>query len=167
MKALDILNYIENNPLGNYFIDLHIVDNQVVGFYKTHSIKYKNTYKEDVSYLFPTTFIFTNNTIEIMVTFGSVERNFIAPNILGEYICRNNNVELVTIPIYPHLYKLLAVKYSSIDKNQDIYFNKELASIISTLEGIGFPFIRITNNNSLFNKEVTNLYGERVNARTI
>ena len=99
MKAMDILNYMENNYYTDYFIDLHIVDNQVVGFYKTHSIKYKNTYNEDISYLFPITFNFINNKIETTITFGSVERNFTIPDLIGKSICKGNNLELFTIPV--------------------------------------------------------------------
>jgi hypothetical protein len=160
MKAMEILNYIEEH--GQEFIDLHIIDNQVVGFYKTHTVKYKNAQNNDISYLFPVTITFNNNKIETTMTFGSVERNFIIPNLLGTI----TGIELITIPIYPHLYNLLSVKQSQ--KNEMGYIDiKAMQTIIATLEAIDFPFMRITNNNSLYGKEFKNLYGDVVNARKI
>lgn len=62
MTAIDLLYYIENDDLTKgCFIDLHIVNNSVVGFYKTHTIKYMNIKGKEESYLFPTTFEYNNN----------------------------------------------------------------------------------------------------------
>ena len=53
-------------------------------------------------------------------------------------------------------------------KNETGYIDiKAMQTIIATLEAIDFPFMRITNNNSLYGKEFKNLYGDVVNARKI
>jgi len=50
MTALEILHYIEHHG-RDLFINLYIVDNKVVGYYKTKVIKYQDFYDNTCSYL--------------------------------------------------------------------------------------------------------------------
>jgi hypothetical protein len=152
MDTVGLLNAVEeiNSFFGEgTFVDLHILNNSVVGFYKTKVVKYKNIKNEDTSYLFPTTFRLINNKIETVMTFGSVNRNFEIPkNINGtEY-----GTILHTLSVGNHLYKLLVGRQFIEDEDIGIQIKgfelKSFICIIEALDSIGFPFIRITNNES-------------------
>jgi hypothetical protein len=138
MNITELLSVIEGD---DYFMDQHIFNNTVVGFYKTSVVKYKNVKDEDTSYLFPTTFRFIDNKIETIMTFGSVDRNFEIPrNVNGtEY-----GTNLQTVSVGNHLYKLL------IGRQENEYIDtKVFICIIEALDNIGFPFMRIANNESI------------------
>jgi hypothetical protein len=153
MDAIEILNYVENDFLEGNFIDLHILNNTVVGFYKTQFLKYKDIKGNEVSYLFPITFMFNNGKMEISMTFGSVERNFQMPIDIE---CFNIGVDveanLVTIGVGNHLYKLLVLKIG-INNTETKEFGflgiKVFIDMIAQLKWIGFPFMRIATNNTL------------------
>lgn len=132
--------------INDYFIDLHIVNNKVVSFFKTRVVKYKDTNGNDVSYLFPTTFVFNNGQIQTSMVFGSVARNFkLTRKINGTGT--DTGTELSTISVESHLYKLLVANQFVTDPE---YFphikgvnRKSFICIIEDLERIGFPFMRI------------------------
>ncbi len=157
MDAIDILNYIETEVNFDefivYFIDLHIMDNSVVGFYKTQSIKYDNIHGEKESYLFPTTFVFNNGKIETSMVLGSVKRNFQIPRNDSINYAREVETNLVTSGVGRHVYKLLIAKQrlDDIDNEEvDSMINiKSFMHVISGLDDTGFPFMRITNNKAI------------------
>ncbi len=150
MEAIDMLNYIENEiNFNEYFIDLHIMNNSVVGFYKTRAVKYDNIKGIKESYLFPTTFIFNNEKIETSMVLGSVERNFQIP-VLDYSVAFETN--LITSGVGYHLYKLLIAKQRLNNTENELFglINiKAFMSAISDLEDMGFPFMRITNNKAI------------------
>ncbi len=150
MEAIEILNHIEN-AYDEYFIDLHIINNSVVGFYKTHSIKYYNAKGMEESYLFPTTFIFNNGKIETSMVLGSVERNFKIPVNNEIENGSFNETNLVTSGVGYHLYKLLIAEQRLNHTPHDfgLINIKAFMLVIFGLDQIGFPFMRITNNKSL------------------
>jgi hypothetical protein len=153
MTPIDILNYIEREDMSEVFTDLHIINDTVVGFYKTQHIKYENMKGEETSYLFPTTFRNVNGLIHTTMVVGSVERNFKIPRI--HQFDDNYGTKLQTFGIQSHLYKLLSITQYIQLNNCDYYdecegFNiKMLMDSIHQLDRIGFPFMRITNNNLL------------------
>lgn len=160
MQSIELLNILEQSFFSGYFIDLHIINDNVVGFYKTKEVKYKNINNEEVSYLFPTTFKTINGCIQTTMVFGSVERNFEAPRLNGT----GYGTELITLGVGTHLYKLLAgQQYISSDDEEFVFseyglYIKSFICIIEALDGIGFPFIRITNNSNI---EKDNFYPDR------
>lgn len=149
MEAIDILTYIENDFINEHFIDLRIMNNSVVGFYKTHTVKYDNIHGITESYLFPTTFIFNNGKIETSMVLGSVEKYFQIP-ILQYAIDFETN--LVTSGVSNHLHKLLIAK-QRLDNSENelgcLINTKAFMAAISELDSMGFPFMRITNNDAL------------------
>jgi hypothetical protein len=150
MTIIEILNYIENYWISE-FTDLHIIDNSVVCFYKTHTIKYTNVNNQIVSYLFPTTFSFRNGKLETSMIFGSVERNFTVPR-LKEDCSYSDGTILTTIGVGNHLYKLVIAYQSNEVKNKDyneLINIKPFQCAILGLDQIGFPFMRITNSNNI------------------
>ncbi len=145
MTTIELLNFVEN--IG-YFKDIHIVDNTVVCFYQTMVVKYKNKKNEDSSYLFPTTFRYLNNKIYTTMVFGSVERGFLIPNNVNGV---GDGTELKLYSVNNHLYNLLVGENISDPntENFEIHMMKSYVCIIEHLDHIGFPFMRITNNNSI------------------
>ncbi len=150
MEAIDMLNYIENEiNFNEYFIDLHIMNNSVVGFYKTRAVKYDNIKGIKESYLFPTTFIFNNGKIETSMVLGSVEKYFQIPIIKYAIDFETN---LVTSGVGNHLYKLLIAKQRLDNSKSELgglINTKAFMAAISDLEDMGFPFMRITNNKAI------------------
>lgn len=153
MDAVGLLSAVEeiNSFFGDdTFVDLHILNNSVVGFYKTKVVKYKNIKNEETSYLFPTTFRLINNKIETFMTFGSVVRNFEIPNNINgtEY-----GTVLQTVSVGNHLYKLLVGRQFIEDEDMGVQIKgfelKSFVCIIEALDYVGFPFIRITNNEAI------------------
>lgn len=153
MNSIDLLNKIEKNNYDKLFRDLHIINDTVVGFYKTMVIKYKNKKGEEKSYLFPTTFRNVNGLIHTTMVVGSVERNFEIPRLYQ--FDDNHGTKLQTYGIQSHLYKLLAITQYIKSNNGDYYDGcdglniKMLMDSIYHLDLLGFPFMRITNNDSL------------------
>ena len=142
MKALDILNYMERSFMADYFIDLHIINNSVVGFYKTHTIKRRNKQ----SYLFPITCTFANGKLHTTMTFGSVQRNFVLPQNNEIIMAQEAGVDLKILTINNHIYKLLTAQQSSLlssDIRHDSINVKAFMAIILGLANIDFPFIRV------------------------
>lgn len=150
LSLIEEINSFFSDATNDTFIDLHILNNSVVGFYKTKVIKYKNHKNEDVSYLFPTTFRLINNRIETIMTFGSVDRNFQIPKDINgtEY-----GTILQTVNIGNHLYKLLIGRQFLEDEDVGVQIKgfelKSFICIIEALNNIGFPFMRITNNEAI------------------
>ena len=148
MQLVDLLNYIENSVGNEYFTNLHIVNNNVVGFYKTIYVTYEDVNKNTKPYLFPTTFKFVNNRIHTTMVFGSVISNFTVPhNINGT----GYGTKLVTLGVGNHLYKLLtAIQTDSPNNFNEYSFHlKAFMGIILDLESAGFPFMRIADNTSI------------------
>lgn len=145
MTVSEILNLVES--YSDCFIDIHIVDNQVIGFYKTIHTKYKDTFNKDVSYLFPTTFKWEDNYLKTTMVFGSVDRKFQNIKVNGTGF----GTELKTKDVYPHYYKLIAAE--QVNKEKWEYYGelnlKAFQVIIEALARIGFPFMRITNNANM------------------
>ena len=142
MKALDILNYMERSFMTDYFVDLHIINNSVVGFYKTHTVKRRN----QQAYLFPITCSFANGKLHTTMTFGSVQRNFILPRNDEIIMAQKAGVDLNMLTINNHIYKLLTAQQNSIlssDIRHDSINVKAFMAIILGLANIDFPFIRI------------------------
>ena len=153
MTNIEILNYIENHWISDceYFVDLHILDNRVVGFYKTQTVAYTNAHGEISFYLFPITFSYRNSKFEISMTFGSVERDFIVPK-LPENCTYTDETILTTVGVGNHLYKLLVAYQSNEIRNDDyeeLINIKSFQCAILGLEQISFQFLRITNNNNI------------------
>lgn len=166
MNVTGLLNKVEEvvsayNFIGDgkLFLDLHIIDDTVVGFYKTIEIKYNNIKNEEISYLFPTTFRWLNGKLHTTIVFGSVDRHFIIPSI--DHLYTKYGMKLSTMNVSNHLYKLLiATQYIENEEDENIVNGFELKSIvnvISYLNEIGFPFMRITNNTSI---KLENSYSE-------
>lgn len=156
MTPIEFLNKIEKTNQDNgyvCFVDLHIINDSVIGFYKTQIIKYENSNGEKVSYLFPTTFKEINGLIYTTMMIGSVERNFELPKI--HHFSENYGTKLQTINVQSHLYKLLAITQYIQLGNDDYYDEcnglniKMLMDSIYQLNNLGFPFMRITNNESI------------------
>ena len=154
MNALELLNFIETEQsCSKPFEDLHIINNQVIGFYKTFCVGYKDSNDKPKSYLFPTTFELVNNRIRTTMIFGSVERNFKIKNYIHG---TGSGTNIITLGVGNHLYKLLAaVQYNS---EVDIpshhakgFETKPFMAIIEALDYMNFPFMRITNNDSIKN----------------
>lgn len=154
MNVIELLNFIEENQsCSKPFEDLHIINNQVVGFYKTIYVGYKDSNDKPKSYLFPTTFELVNNRIRTTMIFGSVERNFEIKNHING---TESGTNIITLGVGNHLYKLLAaVQYNSeIDVPEHHakgFATKPFMAIIEALDHMKFPFIRITNNDSIKN----------------
>lgn len=151
MTVIEILNLVERQNYHNYFVDIHIVGSQVVCFYKTMHIKYKNIFNKDVSYLFPTTFKWENNHLQTTMVYGSVERRFENIKVNGTGF----GTELRTIDVYPHYYKLLIAEQFNEYQWKDFrrVDTKAFQLIIEALANIGFPFMRITNNKNIKNDD--------------
>lgn len=153
MNTIDLFNFIEENKSYEFknFVDLHIFNNQVVGFYKTRYVLYEDKNKILKSYLFPTTFEILNNTIKTTMIFGSVERNFQVEDINGT----DGGTILKTLNVGNHIYKLLVAEQfiSEKDKKNGFHTNgfhlKNFICIIESLSMMKFPFMRITNNDSI------------------
>lgn len=153
MNSIDLLNFIEEGGLGPFanFTDIHIINNQVVGFYKTKYVLYEDKNGKLKSYLFPTTFEMIGNRIKTTMIFGSVERNFQVEEVNGT----GDNTSLKTINVGNHIYKLLVAEQyeKALDKkiyNYPIGFRiKPFVAIIESLSHMKFPFMRITNNDAI------------------
>ncbi len=153
MNVIDLLKKIENENIDALFVDLHIIDETVIGFYKTQIVKYENSNGEKTSYLFPTTFKLIDGLIHTTMIVGSVERSFLTPKIYDSHQKYGTNLQI--IGVQSHLYNLLAItQYIQVD-NDDYYEQcnglniKMLMDCIYQLNQLGFPFMRITNNESL------------------
>lgn len=145
MNLIELLKQVELEIYSDFFIDLHILNDRVVGFYKTRVVKYKNNRNQEMSYLFPTTFRVVNNNLEIVMTLGSVDRHFIVPNNING---TEFGTELDTLNVQNHLYKLLIAKQLK-DKNDPLALDiKSFVCIIEALDNIGFPFMRIEHDTS-------------------
>jgi hypothetical protein len=157
MNGIELLEVIEREIdfYDNIFVDLHVINDTVVGFYKTQHMKYKNKNAEETSYLFPTTFRNLNNSIHTTVVVGSVERNFEVPTI---YRWSNYATKLEILSVQTHLYKLLAITQHVQPADEDYYEGciglniKMIMDSIYQLNEIGFPFMRISNNTHLLIK---------------
>lgn len=146
MKINELLNEVN----GHYFIDCNIVDNNTItGFYKTRVVKYTNAKQEQVSYLFPTTFKIIGGSVHTMMTFGSVTRKFQVPYRLNG---TGHGTELSAIRVNGHFYSLLVATQQYVE--WDGVDTKSFICIIEALNKIGFPFMRIANNNSVLLDEI-------------
>ena len=134
MQNIELLNYLEKSQCKNYLIDLHIVNNQIIGFYKTFYIKYMLEDKE-MSYYFPLTFNIVDNKLIITAIFGSVSRNYILPKL-------DYDLPLELFQVNNHLYKLLGMKLVVNDWKNFINF-KPFMSAIEQLDRLKFSFMRI------------------------
>lgn len=141
---------------------MHIINNTVVGFYKTSVVKYKNHNNEDTPYLFPVSFIVGNSAMQVAITYGSVERNFEVPQ---NFSYNNYRSKLKTVSVGNHLYSLLVgtdtVSYTDYLEREIQTTLKELIyCLIPELNEMGFPFMRIANNDSISREtiEVEPLY---------
>ena len=141
MKISELINKID----GYYIIDCNIVDNNTItGFYKTQVVKYTNVKQEEVSYLFPTTFKIIGGNVHTTMIFGSVARNFEVPYRLNG---TGHGTELSAVRVNGHVYSLLIATQQYVEWGAiDI---KSFICIIEALDIIGFPFMRIANNNSV------------------
>ena len=151
MTPYQLLNNLQGNTeIRRYFHDLQIIDgNQVVGFYKTRVVKYKNRLNQNISYLFPATFIVVNGYVTVTMTFGSVERGYNPAYALSG----KNEYNLYVTNLYSHLYGLLAAKkYISINEFLNQNYHREMIryfiNTIQYLEDCDFPFMRINNQDS-------------------
>jgi hypothetical protein len=155
MNTLDLLTAIVelNSCTGNFFIDLHIINNEVVGFYKTRVVTYRSSSDISTSYLFPTTFRLINNRIENTMTFGSVERNFTIPKGING---TDFGTTLQLMGVGNHIYKLLVgrqyIEYEDDRFPFEVFEIKSYICIIQALDSIDFPFMRIANNESINRK---------------
>jgi len=146
MTALEILHYIEHHG-RDLFINLYIVDNKVVGYYKTKVIKYQDFYDNTCSYLFPVEFIFIDGVIETTMFFGFVDKLFLLPNLNGTKV----DTKLILIESSDGLYNKLFAKQSGVCSWG--YINtKSFVCLIESLNYIGFPFMKIATNDSLSKK---------------
>lgn len=141
----DFMDSLEHDEC---FINLDIEKDVGIGYYKTMHIQYKDIKGNEVPYLFPMTFQFVNGKLAVNMVLGSVDKNFIAPiNINGTYTDSKHykgTVSLNTISLGFHTYKLLAIEGIG-----DIFDLKSYQCIIEGLDNIGFPFMRISSNNSI------------------
>ena len=146
MDVIELLDLIKRYE-PEYFIDLQINNNKVVGFYKTMYVLDPSGIGEDRPYLFPTTFSFENGKVKTTMVFGSVREDFYIPKVEGTGF----GTELITASVGFHHYKLLmAVQHD----NGSHVFNggvhvKAFMGIILDLAGLGFPFMRIADNESI------------------
>jgi len=85
------------------------------------------------------------------MTFGSVQRNF---TLLHDINGTGYETDLLLIPIYTHIYKLLCAKQSSNDLKHEHIDPKTFICIIEALNSKGFPFMRITHNTELSNNKI-------------
>ena len=149
---MDIQQVLQNAQAHGY-IDLCIINNSVVGFYKTHTVKHINHSGCVESYLFPITFTLKDDEINVTAVLGSVHKEFRINSIpflesdLGEgAILTMQNIE-------NHLYENLIFRHSMKITNdrlsRRIMSLKALANTISNLSRVGFPFIKITNSGAL------------------
>ncbi len=151
MTALEMLTLLEEDrTFGGYFVDLHIVNNQVAGFYKTLVVKYKDCKGDDVSYLFPTTFVFRDGKIQISMVLGSVTRDFVLEKKIHG---TGDGTELSTVTVSPHLYKLLIANNQKSEETHYLDVLKSFMLIIEDLNRMGFPFIRIAQDKQIENCE--------------
>lgn len=128
-----------------------IIDNNVLGFYKTHYIKYINKKGFEESYLFPVTFTLEKNDTVVSV---SAILGYVYPDSqISEISYINSGLQegaiLMTESIGNHLYKNLIFKHSmEIVKGRlsaRIMSLKVLGNAIYALNEIGFPFMKIAN----------------------
>lgn len=146
MTILELLKFVENID-KNILKDIHIVNDTVVCFYKTIFVKYTNKNNEKISYLFPTTFRYSNNKIHTSMVFGSVERSFQLPNGINGV---GYGTELKLYSVNNHLYSLFVGENILDTTTEYFHFNiKSYMGIIEHLDKMGFPFMRITNNDAL------------------
>lgn len=148
MNSIDLFNLVEQRICShyNYFEDLHIINNKVVGFYKTKYVRYKDKNDKSISYLFPTTFEIEDDKIKTTIIFGSVERDFEVEDVNGTGF----DTYLETFSVGNHLYKLLGlIQYDELSNNYLDYRIKPIVCVIESLNAMKFPFMRIANNKSI------------------
>ena len=152
MTSKEIINYIEESFMSHYFVDLHLSNNDVIGFYKTQSLKYIDKNNQEISYLFPVHFSFHNSLLITRMTFGFVERGFTLPK-LKEDCAYVDGLVFRTEPSEDLIYnRLVAIQTHNIkEKNRHHeYINiKSFMCSILGLSQIGFPFMKIINQNTL------------------
>ena len=130
------------------FTQLKVINNKVVGFYKTRYVFYENYRGEKRSYLFPTTFSLENGKVKTTMVFGSVTDDFCVPNVQGT----GEGTELVTASVGFHHYKLLMAIQHELDQPEMGMYGfhyKSFAGIIVGLDNLGFPFMRIAERDSI------------------
>ena len=158
MTNIEILNYLKEGFMSDYFVDLHIKDHNVIGFYKTHSVQYTNSSNQKISYLFPVTFSYRNTHLTTTMTFGLVERNFIVPELL-ESCAYCDGQTLKVVPVANHLYSHLIAhqSHNTLEQNKyGEYLNiKSFACAILGLSQIQFPFLKIVDTNSVIRLNIT------------
>lgn len=96
-----------------------------------------------------------DNKFHITMVFGSVERSFEIPTHVNG---TQDSAELKLMSVSGHLYSLL-VGINIVDVNENyMHLNlnkivKPYVCIIEHLDRLGFPFMRITNNDSILSKK--------------
>ncbi len=134
-------------------IDMSIIDNSVVGFYKTHTVKYIDHSGYVQSYLFPITFTLKDNEVNVTALLGFVNRDFQTYGIPRLKSDLGEGAILTVENIENHLYKNLIFNHSMQISNDilstRIMSLKVLSNTILKLSQIGFPFIKITNYGAL------------------
>jgi len=135
------------------YCDLSILNDSVVGFYKTHSIKYKNKKGFEESYFFPTTFSLKEDNVITSMLLGCVSKDFQIPYHSEIENAIRYGVNLKIIDVENHTYKhLIAQETSKIPEGRLGYrfiHPKTFGFIILGLSSVGFPFIQIPSKNSL------------------
>ncbi|MDD2267362.1 hypothetical protein [Sulfuricurvum sp.] len=155
-RTLDFLDVLSKECC---FVDLDILEDRGIGYYKTIHIKYKDINGNDISYLFPITFQYINGNLVFTMILGSIEKDFIVPeNVNGTYKDSKHfqgSVELKTSNVSYHSYKLLVI-----DGRTNIFDLKSYQCIIEGLNSIGFPFMRISNSIAINSYNEPNTFDE-------
>ena len=144
MEAHELLEYIEKHVGTSYLTELRVVNNKVVAFYQTISVKYLNSNGEQTPYLFPVTFSYEGGKIKTTMVFGSVTDNFRVPKVEATAY----GLTLMAPHVGFHYYKLLIAVQNDLEGYEGFYL-KPFMALISELGGLGFPFMRIADNNSI------------------
>lgn len=79
------------------------------------------------------------------IVFGSVDRNFIIPTAIDDRATKMR-IFLTVSGVVSHIYKLL-IAMNTLNNESDL---KAIMILIQDLDRIGFPFMRITNDQALF-----------------
>ena len=144
--------------------DLSILNDRVVGFYKTKIVKYENPKGTMTSYLFPTTFHFEKDNVIVHMLLGSVKNNFKIPDNSNIKNATDYDVVLKIVNVGNHTYKhLIAQQTNKIPKmingrRSPLFMHQKILTfVILGLSQTGFPFIQITDGSSL-QEDPHNLY---------
>ena len=149
MNANELFDYIYKHIGTTYLTKVKIVNNKVVAFYQTSSVCYINSNEEEIPYLFPVTFSYERGKIKTRMVFGSVTEDFYVPKVSNSIY----GVNLITNRVGFHDYQLLMAVQDDLEAYEGFYL-KPFMALIAELDGLGFPFMRIANKNSIMKDQV-------------